>query len=59
MAKGPEKPKLPEGLFQRLKALVSELEAQESTDKTRTEGGTLEFKLDADTALWYIAYKTD
>lgn len=46
---------LPEGFSEKLRGLISELEAQ---DTERAEMGEIELKVSEAEALWFVAYRT-
>lgn len=46
---------LPQGITERLKGLIRELEEQ---DTESARAGEIELKISEDEALWYVAYKT-
>lgn len=58
VAEAPQGRRLPKGITQRIKGLVSELEAMERQDLERAEMGEIELKVSETEALWFVAYRT-
>jgi hypothetical protein len=58
VAETPQERRLPKGITQRIKGLISELEAVERQDLQRAEMGEIELKVSENEALWFVAYRT-